>query len=184
MNLSKNLLIKTKRILKQDPLFPLSRMVHTEKKLEDMGLTLPPVSTPAANYILANRVGNHIYASGHISIDESGEFIKGKLGSDLSTEQGYAAAKRCGLSLLATLKKELGDLDLVEKVVKVNGFVSSESTFYEQPQVINGVSDLFAEVLGDRGTHARSAVGVNVLPLNIAVEVEAIFLVKDTSSNI
>lgn len=168
------------------------RMVHIESKLQELGYVLPKVSSPAANYVMVNQTGNLLHTAGHISIYsqmsiaalpetegvEVGKLITGKLGKDLSVQQGYLAAKECGLNLLASLKEELGDLDRVEKIVKVVGFVNCADTFIDQPKVINGVSDLLGEVFGEKGRHARSAVGVNTLPLGVAVEVELIAQVK------
>jgi enamine deaminase RidA (YjgF/YER057c/UK114 family) len=132
-----------------------------------------------ANYVPAVRSGNLVFLSGHGPFKEDGSLITGKVGADLSTEQGYEAARRIAIGLLGSLKAEIGDLDKVKRVVKLLGLVNCTSEFTDQPKVINGASDFFVEVLGDKGKHARSAVGSNALPLNIAVEIEMIVEVED-----
>lgn len=144
-----------------------------EKKITEMGLQLPAVSKPIANYVKAVRVGNLVFLSGH------GPNVFGKVGKDLSIQQGYDAAKETGLSLLASLKAEIGDLNKVKRVVKVLGMVNCTETFTEQPKVINGFSDLMVGVFGDKGRHARSAVGMHALPNNFAVEIEMIVEVEN-----
>ncbi|MBL7864617.1 MAG: RidA family protein [Cyclobacteriaceae bacterium] len=144
-----------------------------EKKITEMGLQLPAVSKPIANYVKAVRVGNLVFLSGH------GPNVFGKVGKDLSIQQGYDAAKETGLSLLASLKAEIGDLNKVKRVVKVLGMVNCTETFTEQPKVINGFSDLMVGVFGDKGRHARSAVGMYALPNNFAVEIEMIVEVEN-----
>lgn len=149
-----------------------------DKKLKDMGIELFAPSRPMANYVKAVRVGNLLYLSGHGPGKADGTNITGKVGEDLSTEQGYDAAKQTGISILSTLKSELGDLNKVKRIVKVLGMVNCTDGFTDQPKVINGFSDLMVAVFGDKGRHARSAVGMNSLPGNIAVEIEIIVEVE------
>ncbi|MGD8258547.1 MAG: RidA family protein [Desulfobacterales bacterium] len=153
--------------------------MQIEAKLNEMGIELPSAVTPVANYVPAVRSGNLVFLSGHGPFKEDGSLITGKVGADLSTEQGYEAARRIAIGLLGSLKAEIGDLDKVKRVVKLLGLVNCTSEFTDQPKVINGASDFFVEVLGDKGKHARSAVGSNALPLNIAVEIEMIVEVED-----
>lgn len=146
-----------------------------EKNLTDLGLTLPAAPAPAANYVPFVRVGNLVHVSGQISSGPDG-LITGKLGADLSVDQGVAAARTCALSLLAQAKAATGgDLSKVKRLVKLVGFVNSTPGFIDQPKVINGASDLMVQVMGDAGRHARSAVSAASLPLGVAVEIEAIF---------
>ena len=145
--------------------------------LIDKGIVLPDAPPPAANYIPFVKIDKLIFISGQVSQNEDG-FIKGVLGKDLDVEQGYSAARQCGISLLAQLKNAVkGDLNKVTKVVKLGGFVNSALDFTEQPSVINGASDLFVELFGEKGRHARTAVGAN-LPLGVAVEIDGIFEVE------
>ena len=153
--------------------------MQIEAKLNEMGIELPSAVTPVANYVPAVRTGNLVFLSGHGPFKEDGSLITGKVGADLSTEQGYEAARRIAIGLLGSLKAEIGDLDKVKRLVKLLGLVNCTSDFADQPKVINGASDFFVEVLGDKGKHARSAVGSNALPLNIAVEIEMIVEVED-----
>mmetsp|Transcript_14065 Transcript_14065/g.27314 ORF Transcript_14065/g.27314 Transcript_14065/m.27314 type:complete len:184 (+) Transcript_14065:94-645(+) len=155
------------------------RGVHTEAKLEKLGYTLPQVAKPKGSYQLCVRSGNQMFTAGHLPQPAGGDLILGKVGLDLSVEEANKAAQYCALSILATLKAEIGDLDRIVRVVKVVGFVNCTDGFAQQPQVINGASDLFAEVLGERGMHSRSAVGTNALPLNVPVEVEAIIEISE-----
>ena len=142
--------------------------------LIDKGIVLPDAPPPAANYIPFVKIDKLVFISGQVSQNEDG-FIKGVLGKDLDIEQGYSAARQCGISLLAQLKNAVkGDLNKVTKVVKLGGFVNSALDFTEQPSVINGASDLFVELFGEKGRHARTAVGAN-LPLGVAVEIDGIF---------
>ena len=145
--------------------------------LIDKGIVLPDAPPPAANYIPYVKIDKLVFVSGQVSQNENG-FIKGVLGKDLNVEEGYDAARQCAISLLAQLKSAVnGDLNKVTKVVKLGGFVNSAPDFTEQPSVINGASDLLVELLGDKGRHARTAVGAN-LPLGVAVEIDGIFEVE------
>lgn len=150
-----------------------------EEKLTAAGIVLPTVSSPVANYVNAVRTGNLIFLSGKGPSDPQGKYITGKLGLDLNIEQGYAAARLTAINQLAVLKKELGNLSRIKRVVKVLGLVNSAADFYDQPKVMNGFSDLMVLALGEKGKHARSAIGTNTLPFNMAVEVELIVEVTD-----
>ena len=153
-------------------------MSHHETRLAQMGITLPDAPAPAANYVPSVTVGDIVYISGQISQNEDG-FIIGKIGADLTVEQGAAAARTCAISLLAQLKAACkGDLSRFVRVVKLTGFVNSTADFTEQPKVINGASDFLVEALGESGKHARSAVSAGALPFNVAVEIEGIFQIK------
>lgn len=146
-------------------------------RLDALSITLPDAPAPAANYVPFVRTGNQLFVSGQISAGPEG-LIKGKLGADLTVEEGAAAARRCGLALMAQAQAALGDLDRVKRVVKLVGFVNSTVDFTDQPKVVNGCSDLMVEVFGEAGRHARSAVSAASLPLGVAVEIEAIFEVE------
>ena len=147
-----------------------------ENKIKELGLTLPNATDPVGSYLATKFVGKILYVSGQISINEKGELIKGKLGKDLKTEEGYEAAKRCGLSIVSQVKKACGDdLSKVKSCVKLTGFVNSTEDFTEQPKVINGASELIVSIFGDAGMHTRAAVSTNSLPLGVSVEVDAIF---------
>jgi len=151
---------------------------HFETKLKELGITLPDAPAPAANYVPFVQVGDIVYVSGQISADTNG-FIKGKLGDDMTTEEGAAAARACAINLLAQVKAACGgDLDRLVRVVKLTGFVNSTADYTDQPKVVNGASDLLAEALGDAGKHSRSAVSAASLPLGVAVEIEGIFQVS------
>lgn len=150
-----------------------------ENKLQEMGLSLPTLPGSKGIYKSCLRVGNHIYVSGHVSIQTDGSFIKGKLGKDLSDEEGYAAARQCGLAMLSSLKKFLGDLDQVNGVVKLLGMVNAVPEYENHPVIINGCSELFKSLWGEDGVGVRSAVGMGSLPGNVAVEVEGIFSIKE-----
>lgn len=154
-------------------------MSQAEAKLKELGLTLPEPPPPGGNYIPAVRTGNVVFLSGVTPRRPDGRPFAGKLGQDLSVEEGYEAAKICALNLLANLKKEIGDLDKVTHVVKLLGMVNSAPDFTQPPAVINGCSDLLVEVFGDKGKHARSAVGLATLPGGVAVEIEMIVEVAD-----
>lgn len=149
-----------------------------DKKLKELGIVLFEPSKPMANYVKAVRTGNLIYLAGHGPSRADGSNITGKVGADLTVEQGYEAAKQTGISILSTLKGELGDLNKVKRIVKVLGMVNCTDNFVDQPKVINGFSDLMVAVFGEKGKHARSAVGMNSLPSNIAVEIEIIVEVE------
>tara|TARA_Y100001970_G_scaffold34756_1_gene43001 strand:- start:417 stop:878 length:462 start_codon:yes stop_codon:yes gene_type:complete len=147
-----------------------------ENKIKELGIILPEAKAPVGNYVATKISGNLLYISGQISISESGELIKGKVGKDLNTEAGYEAAKRCALSIVAQTKKACNnDLSKVKSCIKLTGFVNSTEDFTEQPKVINGASDLIASIFGDAGMHTRAAVSANSLPLGVSVEVDAIF---------
>ncbi len=151
--------------------------MEVEKKLTALGLTLPPIPTPVANYIPAVRTGNLVFISGHgpvTIVDGKVSYIRGKVGRELTVEQGYEAAKVVTLNILQSLKGVIGDLDKVRRIVKLLGFVNCTEDFPDQPKVINGASDLLVELYGERGRHARSAVGMYQLPFGIAVEIEMV----------
>ncbi len=149
-----------------------------DARLAELGIDLPEAPAPAANYVPFTKAGDLIFISGQISRDANG-FILGKLGADLGPDEGYRAARACALALIAQLRAACeGDLDRVVEVIKLTGFVNAAPDFTDHPKVINGASDLFAEVFGDRGRHARAAVGCASLPLGVAVEVEGIFQVS------
>lgn len=152
--------------------------VDFDKKLKDLGITLPPPSKPIANYVKAVRTGNLIFLAGHGPTKPDGTYVTGKVGKDLTIEQGYEAAKFTAYGLLSTLKAEIGDFNKVKRVVKVLGMVNCPDDFYDQPKVINGCSDVLVAVFGDKGKHARSAVGMNSLPMNTSVEIEIIVEVE------
>jgi enamine deaminase RidA (YjgF/YER057c/UK114 family) len=147
-------------------------------RLAALGITLPEPAAPVAAYVPALEVGGLLYISGQLPFREDGSLITGRLGTDLDTEHGRAAAERCGVMLIAQMRKALGSLDRVERVVKLGAFVASDSHFTDQPKVANGASELMEKAFGEAGRHARSAVGVPVLPLGAAVEVDAIVAVK------
>ena len=147
-----------------------------ENKIRELGIILPEAKAPVGNYVASKIVNKMLFISGQISIDENGELIKGKIGKDLNTEEGYNAAKRCALSIIAQVKKACGDdLSKIKSCIKLTGFVNSTDDFIEQPKVINGASDLIASIFGDSGMHTRAAVSTNSLPLGVSVEVDAIF---------
>ncbi len=150
-----------------------------DARLEELGITLPEAAAPVANYVGWVRTGNLVFVSGQVTL-EGGEFkYQGKLGQDFSIEEGQAAARLCAINLVAQLKQACdGDLDRVTRVVKLGNFVNCTGDFTGQPQVANGASDLMVEIFGDAGKHARFAVGTNVLPLNVAVEVDGVFEVS------
>ena len=153
-------------------------MSEIEAKLATLGVVLPDAPAPAANYVPYVVDGKTVYVSGQMSANVDG-LITGKLGADLTEQDGAAAAKACAISLLAQLKAACdGDIDRLDRVVKLVGFVNSTPDFTDQPKVINGASDFFVAALGDKGRHARSAVSAASLPLGVAVEIEAIFTLK------
>lgn len=147
-----------------------------DAKLQELGVSLPDAPAPAANYVPFVQVGSLLFVSGQISMNGAGTLIKGKLGDDVSVEAGAEAARYCAISLLAQVKSACGGtLNGLKRVVKLTGFVNSTGDFTEQPKVINGASDFFAELLGDAGHHSRAAVSAAALPLGVAVEIEGIF---------
>lgn len=148
-----------------------------EKRLAALGVTLPVPAPPAATFEPTVRVGDMLYISGQVSIGSSGEKFVGKLGGGVDIETGRQAARLCGINLLAQAKIALGDLDKIKRFVKLTGFVNCTPDFTDMPKVVNGCSDFLVEVLGDRGRHARSAVGMGSLPLGVAVEIEAIIAI-------
>ena len=149
-----------------------------DKKLKELGIELITPTKPIANYVKAVRSGNLIFLAGHGPTRPDGTNITGKVGKDLTIEQGIEAARITAISLISTLKAEIGDLNKVKRIVKVNGWVNCHSDFPEQPKVINGCSDLLVAVFGENGKHARAALGTNALPSNIAVEIEMVVEVK------
>jgi enamine deaminase RidA (YjgF/YER057c/UK114 family) len=149
-----------------------------ENKLKALGIILPEVKAPVANYVNAVRVGNLLYLSGKGPSLPDGKYIVGKLGKDITIEQAYEAARLTAIMQIAVLKKELGDLSKVKRIVKVLGMVNCTDTFIDQPKVVNGFSDLMVAVFGEKGKHARSAVGMSSLPFGMVVEVELIVEVE------
>lgn len=149
-------------------------MSTPEERLADLGLSVPEVAKPVAAYIPAVRTGNHVYTSGQLPLREGELITTGKVGGEVSPEQAYDCARQCALNALAAVRAELGDLSSIKRIVKVVAFVSSTPDFTGQPGVANGASELFGEVFGEAGRHARSAVGVPVLPLDAPVEVELV----------
>lgn len=147
-----------------------------EKRLAELGITLHTPASPVANYVGFVRTGNLLVVSGQVCFDSEGQLVaKGKLGADVSVEDGQKAARACAINLLAQIKAALGDLDKVQRVVRLGGFVNAVPTFLEGPKVLNGASDLMVTAFGDKGRHARTTVGVSVLPMDAAVEVEGLF---------
>ena len=147
-----------------------------EEKIKKLKIDLPDAKAPVGSYVATKIVGKLLYISGQISINENGELIKGKIGQELTTEDGYNAAKRCGLSIISQVKKACdNDLSKIKSCIKLTGFVNSTDNFIEQPKVINGASDIIASIFGDAGMHTRAAVSTNSLPLGVSVEVDAIF---------
>lgn len=155
-----------------------AQKIDYDKKLQEMGIELFAPTKPVANYVKAVRTGNLLYLSGHGPGNADGTSITGKVGQDLTIDEGYAAARQTGISILSTIKSELGDLNKVKRIVKVLGMVNCTPDFADQPKVINGFSDLMVAVFGEKGKHARSAVGMNALPSNITVEIELILEVE------
>ncbi len=147
-----------------------------EENLKKNKLELPKAADPVGSYVATKEVGKLLYISGQISMDANGNLIKGKLGKDLTTDEGYEAAARCALSIISQAKKHLSnDLSKIKNCIKLTGFVNSTDDFTDQPKVINGASDTIAKVFDNNGMHARAAVSTNSLPLGVAVEVDAIF---------
>ena len=153
--------------------------MNYDDKLKELKINLPEAKAPVGNYVATKVSGKMLFISGQISIDETGQLIKGKVGKDLDTDAGYNAAKRCALSIIAQVKKACNnDLSKVKSCVKLTGFVNSTDEFIDQPKVLNGASDLIASVFGDAGMHTRAAVSTNSLPLGVSVEVDSIFELK------
>jgi enamine deaminase RidA (YjgF/YER057c/UK114 family) len=150
-----------------------------EARIQELALDLPPAPKPVATYLTAVRLGDLLYVSGHGPFKSDGSLIIGRLGQDMDIPAGAAAARQTGLAILATLRTHLGSLDKVVRLIKVLGMVNSTPEFGDQPLVINGFSDLMVEVFGEAGKGARSAIGMGALPKGIAVEIEAIFQVRD-----
>ena len=149
------------------------------ENINKLNIVLPEAKAPVGNYVATKIVGNLLYVSGQVSINSNGELIKGKVGKDLNTDDAYKAAKRCGISIVAQVKKACrGDLSKVKSCIKLTGFVNSADDYTEQPKVINGASDLIVSIFGDAGMHTRAAVSTNSLPLGVSVEVDAIFEIK------
>lgn len=151
---------------------------HIDRRLEELGLELPEAAAPVASYVPAVLAGGLLHLSGQLPFRD-GQLMTGRLGDGVGLEEGREAARRCGLMLLAQVRRALGSLDRVERVVKLGVFVNSAADFTDQPQVANGASELMEQVFGEPGRHARSAVGVPTLPRGVAVEVDAIFAVRD-----
>jgi len=150
--------------------------MNFEDKIKELQRELPEAKAPVGSYVATKIVGNLLYISGQISMNSKGELIKGKVGKDLTTDEAYKAAERCGLSIVAQVKKACdGDLSKVKSCIKLTGFVNSTEDYIEQPKVINGASDLIASIFGEAGMHTRAAVSANSLPLGVSVEVDAIF---------
>lgn len=152
--------------------------IDYDKKFSELGIELVTPAKPVANYVQVVRTGNLLYLAGNGPLCADGSYITGKVGAGLSLEKGYEAARQTGISILSTLKEELGDLNKVKRIVKVLGMVNCSDTFADHPKVINGFSDLMVAVFGEKGNHARSAVGVNALPFHTAVEIEVIVEVE------
>ena len=147
-----------------------------DKKILELNIKLPDAKAPVGSYVATKIVGKLLFISGQISINEMGELIKGKVGKELTVDQGYKAAERCGMSIISQAKVACnGDLSKIKPCIKLTGFVNSTDDFTEQPKVINGASDLISSVFGDAGMHTRAAVSTNSLPLGVSVEVDAIF---------
>ena len=150
--------------------------MNFEDKIKELRIELPEAKAPVGSYVATKMVGKLLYISGQISMNSKGELIKGKVGKDLTTDEAYKAAERCGLSIVAQVKKACnGDLSKIKSCVKLTGFVNSTEDFTEQPKVINGASDLIASIFAEAGMHTRAAVSANSLPLGVSVEVDAIF---------
>ncbi len=148
-------------------------MGRIDDRLQELGISLPPARKPLANYVPAVRMGSFVYTAGQLSGSDAGDY-KGKVGAEVSVEEGRAAARQCALNCLAALLTIVDSLDCVKRIVRVGGFVNSAAGFDQQPAVVNGASDLFVEVFGDAGRHARTAVGVNELPAGFTVEVDLV----------
>mgnify|MGYP001215536607 CR=1 FL=1 len=153
--------------------------MNFKEKLKELNIILPEAKAPVGNYVATKISGKLLFISGQVSIDENGQLIKGKIGKDLNTDDGYNAAKRCALSIIAQVKNACdNDLSKVKSCIKLTGFVNSTDNFTEQPKVINGASDLIVSIFGNFGMHTRAAVSTNSLPLGVSVEIDAIFELK------
>ena len=149
-----------------------------EHKIKELGLNLPEAPKPVAEYIPAKKSGNLVFTSGQGPIKDGKFVYVGKVGGEVSLKEGYEAAKICAINCLAAIKSVIGSLDNIDEIVKVKGYVNSTSDFYRQPEVVNGASELIVKIFGDKGKHARSALGTSVLPFNIPVEVEMIVKIR------
>ena len=150
--------------------------MNIDEKINQLNIQLPKANPPVGAYVATKQIGKLLYISGQISIDAEGNLIKGKLGKEISTEEGYEAAVRCALSIVSQAKKHLSDdLSKIKSCIKLTGYVNSADDFIEQPKVINGASDTIVKIFGDIGMHTRAAISSNSLPLGVAVEVDAIF---------
>ena len=150
-----------------------------EKKINELGIELPEAKAPVGSYVATKIVGKFLFISGQISISDNGDLIKGKIGKDLNTDEGYQAAKRCGLSVVSQAKEACnGDLSKIKSCVKLTGYVNSTDNFIDQPKVINAASEIIAKVFDSKGLHTRAAISSNSLPLGVAVEVDAVFEIK------
>ena len=150
--------------------------MNFDEKIKELKIELPDAKAPVGSYVATKIVGKLLYVSGQISINSNGDLIKGKVGKDLTTDEAYEAAKRCGLSIVAQVKNACdGDLSKIKSCVKLTGYVNSTDDFKDQPKIINGASDIIAKIFDKKGEHTRAAVSVNSLPLGVAVEVDAIF---------
>jgi len=151
-------------------------MTKIEDKIKELKIELPDAKAPVGAYVATKLTGKLLFISGQVSIDKDNKLIKGKVGKELNLDQGYAAAERCGLSLIAHAKKACnGDLEKIRSCIKLTGYVNSTDNFTDQPKIINGASDIVSKILGKKGEHARAAVSVNSLPLGVSVEVDGIF---------
>ena len=153
-------------------------MAQIDARLAELGLVLPSISPPVAAYVPALQVGDLVYVSGQLPMSGGQMMATGQVGRGVMPHEGYACAKQCALNALAAVKGVIGDLDRIERVVKVTGYVASAEDFFDQPKIINGASEVLGTIFGDAGKHARAAVGVSALPLNAPVEVELIVQVK------
>ena len=154
-------------------------MNSVEKKLKELNIQLPEAKNPVGSYVASKIMGNLLFISGQISINEKGDLIKGKVGKDLDVNEGYEAAKRCGLSIVSQVKKICdNNFSKIKSCVKLTGYVNSTDDFVDQPKVINGASEIIAKIFEDKGAHTRAAISSNSLPLGVAVEVDAIFEIK------
>jgi enamine deaminase RidA (YjgF/YER057c/UK114 family) len=158
--------------------------MEIEARVAELGLTLPAPPTPVGAYLLARQTGDLLFLSGTTCYTPDGLLYRGRLGNELNLEQGYIAARQTMLNLLSAAKAALGDLDRVECVVKLNGYVNSTPDFDRQPEVINGASDLLEQIFGERGRHARTSIGVNILPGNIPVEIEMVLQLRPESDSV